>query len=501
MGENMSLLEIKELSKRYGATTALDRVNFSVEFGTIHGILGENGAGKSTLIKILSGLVQPDNGYILIDGILYEPKNIMDARTAGISTAFQELSLLPNLSVAQNLFLPNLLANKSRFVSKTKIELEAKKILNEFKLDISASCEVETLSLADKQRLEIIRALSRKPKILLLDEPTAALPDPEWLFKLIEKKCQGVLILYISHRLKELRKLCKTGTILRNGQAVESFEFQNVSDSFILNAMLGETRDYNVKTEVKSRNIIAGLEVSNLCGDKINDLSFTLGKGEILGVLALEGQGQAELFRMLTGLKKIQSGEIKVDGKKVNLKNPITAIKCGISYLPEERKIDGIIPLHETHKNMTLSSLDKIASIGKLKSSDELKECAPLAKKLALSNAFLNKNIDELSGGNQQKAIIGRVLMTNNKYLLMYDPTRGVDVGTKVTFYEVIKAFSDEGGSVLWYSTEIDELMSVCHRLLVVYNGRIVANEWNGDATEQELLAAGIGNEKMEVEN
>jgi len=217
--------------------------------------------------------------------------------------------------------------------------------------------------------------------------------------------------------------------------------------------------------------------------------------------LALEGQGQEELFRMLAGLKKIKSGEVKVDGKEVNLKNPVAAIKSGISYLPEERKIDGLIPLHETYKNMTLSTLDKIAHLGNLKRSDELDKCAPLARDLALSNAFLNKNIDELSGGNQQKAIIGRVLMTNNKYLIMYDPTRGVDVGTKVTFYEVIKAFSDEGGSVLWYSTEIDELISVCHRLLVIYKGKIVANEWNGDVTEQDLLAAGIGNEKMEVAN
>lgn len=495
----MSFLEIKELSKIYGATTALDNVTISVDAGTIHGILGENGAGKSTLIKILSGLVKPDSGRIMIDGNSYEPDNIMDARGAGISTAFQELSLLPNLSVAENIFLPNLLA-KSGFVVKAKIASEAEKILKEFNLgNMDANAKVESLSLADKQRLEIVRALSRRPRILLLDEPTAALPDPEWLFNLIAQKCQGVLILYISHRLKELRRLCSTGTILRSGKAVETFKFQDVDDSFILNAMLGESRNYNIKPEIKSKSIVAGLEVENLCGEKINNLSFTLGKGEILGVLALEGQGQAELFRMLAGIKKIKNGRVKIDGKEVYLKNPIAAIKSGISYLPEERKIDGIIPLHETLKNMTLSSIDKIAKFGTISQSKEYDRSLPLAKKLALSNDFLNKNIDELSGGNQQKAIIGRVLMTDNKYLVMYDPTRGVDVGTKVTFYEVIKAFSDEGGSALWYSTEIDELISVCHRLLVIYDGKIVANEWNGDLNEQQLLAAGIGNEQMEV--
>lgn len=497
----MSFLNIQELSKAYGATIALNNASFSVEAGAIHGILGENGAGKSTLIKILSGLVKPDKGTILIDGISYTPNTIIDAREAGISTAFQELSLLPNLSVAENMLLPDLLANKGGFVSKRRIEAESERILNEYHLEkLKPNVKVGSLSLADKQRLEIVRALSRKPRILLLDEPTAALPDPEWLFSLIDKKCKNVLILYISHRLKELRRLCSTGTILRGGKvAVETLKFAEVDDSFILDAMLGEARDYNVAPEIKTKKTIPGLEVYDLCGEKINNLSFTLGKGQILGVLALEGQGQDELFRMLGGIKKIKKGTVIIDGKEVRLRNPIETIKSGISYLPEERKVDGIIPQHKTLKNMTLSSIDKISRFGTLNEYREYKTSLPLAKKLALSNSFIKKNIDELSGGNQQKAIIGRVLMTGNKYLVMYDPTRGVDVGTKVTFYEVIKTFAEEGGSVLWYSTEIDELISVCHRLIVIYNGRIAANEWNGELTQQQLLAAGIGNQDMEV--
>ncbi len=491
-----ALLEIADVRKQYGATIALNNVSFNVKRGAVHAIIGENGAGKSTLIKILSGLVQCDEGSILLDGRPFHPNTIVESRHAGVSTAFQELSLLTNLTVAENLALPNMRKKGNLLISKKENNEHARHVLQEFDLGhISPTQEVGTLTLAERQKLEITRALSHKPKMLLLDEPTAALPDPEWLFGILERfQTADLTILYISHRLNEIRRVCQHATILRNGTTIETVSLEGVSNREIFQMMLGDAQEVSVSA--RGEDLLfdqPGIEVKNLQGGKVQNVSFTLKKGEILGIAGLEGQGQSDLFKMLTGVEQVSGGTISVNGQVANITSPLKALRYGISFVPEERKTEGILPGHKTLANITLSSLSKAARYGLLRNKLERQTAEPHAKKVQMNPKFIEMNIESLSGGNQQKAIVARALMTGSKYLLLYDPARGVDVGTKQVFYEVIRSFCDEGGSVLWYSTELSELLNVCDRCLVFYKGSIVSDVPKEQATLETLLSAATG--------
>lgn len=493
----MSFLEVKQVVKQYGATLALDHVSFEVEKGAFHAIIGENGAGKSTFIKILSGLVSLNEGEILLNGKDYRPKNIMDARGSGISTAFQELSLLPNLTVAENLVLPDLNRGNASLISKRKNNDYAAELLDQFGLShISPTREVRALSLAERQKLEITRAISHKPKLLLLDEPTAALPDAEWLFRILERIGNGDLtILYISHRLNEIREYCKTGTILRNGKSIDTVQLDSVTDSDIFQMMIGESKDKATDSKSKRRAASrdAGIEVQRLSGKTVREISFKLHKGEILGVAGLEGQGQHELFQLLAGLTPIKEGSIKIEQREVKMKSPKSALKNGMFFIPEERKTEGIFPGLSTLSNISISSLKKINRLGFIGSNREQVSSKVLADKMTLEDRYLHMPIESLSGGNQQKALMSRALMTESKYLLLYDPSRGVDIPTKNAFYKMAQEFTGEGGAVLWYSTDLPELIDLCDRILVFYKGKIVANVMREAFDSKNLLSAATG--------
>lgn len=491
-----TFLEVKQLRKIYGATIALNDVSFKVPKGTVHAIIGENGAGKSTLIKILSGSISPNEGTIILDGKPFHTNSIAESRLAGVSTAFQELSLLPNLSVSENLSLPNLKKGSLRLISRKLNEDYARKILRDFDLGhISPSQEVGTLSLAERQKLEITRAISHKPKLLLLDEPTAALPDPEWLYKILERnKRDDLTILYISHRLNEIRDLCQSATILRNGSSIDTISLKDTSNSEIFRMMIGESKDLIFTDNDEKQDLTQpGIEVHDLSGSKIRNISLTLNKGEILGIAGLEGQGQAELFKILAGIQQPKNGQIKLDGKTVKLNTPMKALRNGISYVPEERKVEGILPGLKTLSNITISSLKKASLFGMVGGNREYGSSLTVAKKVQLELRYINMDIDSLSGGNQQKAIMARSLMTGSPYLLLYDPCRGVDVGTKHSFYEMMKAFTDDCGSILWYSTDLSELVNVCDRILVFYKGNIVSDILKKDVSIELLLSAATG--------
>ncbi|WP_424767562.1 sugar ABC transporter ATP-binding protein [Paenibacillus sp. sgz302251] len=492
----MSFLEVRQVVKRYGATLALDHVSFEVEKGAFHAIIGENGAGKSTFIKILSGLVSLNEGEIVLNGQQYQPKNIMDARSTGISTAFQELSLLPNLTVAENLVLPDL--NKgSGLISKRRNNDYAAELLDEFGLShIAPTREVRTLSLAERQKLEITRAISHKPKLLLLDEPTAALPDADWLFRILERIGNGDLtILYISHRLNEIREYCKTGTVLRNGKSIDTIRLDSVTDSDIFQMMIGDSKDKasDSKTKTRAANRDPGIEVKQLTGKTVRNISFNLHKGEILGVAGLEGQGQHELFQLLAGLMPMKEGSIKIEQREVKIKSPKSALRNGMFFIPEERKTEGIFQGLSTLSNISISSLNKINRLGFIGSKRELGNSKVLADKMTLEERYLQMPIESLSGGNQQKALMSRALMTESQYLLLYDPSRGVDIPTKNAFYHMAQEFTAEGGSVLWYSTDLPELIDLCDRILVFYKGQIVADVMREAFDSENLLSAATG--------
>ncbi len=489
-------LSIDKLTKRYGATTALDAVSFKVGQGTTHAIIGENGAGKSTLIKALSGLQVPDSGSMTLRGQRYSPRALSESRRAGVATAFQDLSLLSNLTVAENLLLPGLGRGRG-LLRRKENERTAASVLAEFNIaHISPRQEVLSLSLADRQKLEIVRAISQAPQLLLLDEPSAALPDVEWLYNtLAQVHSADLTVLYISHRLNEIRDLCEAATVLRNGRVVDTVRIGDVDDSVIFALMGGASEGHRDGARTRRRTTDApAIVVSDLQGHRVNGISFSVQRGEIVGVAALEGQGQAETFRMLAGVARPASGTVTVDGTVVGLHSPAAALRHGISFVPEERKTEGIFPGLSTLANVTITSLDKGSTAGLMGSRKERLATLASAREVDLSERYLDMDIEALSGGNQQKAVLARSLMKGATYLLLYDPSRGVDVGTKSSIYDLMGRFVGPGDrAILWYSTDLAELTGVCDRILCFYKGSVVAEISGDDSTVDTLLQAITG--------
>ena len=498
--EPVPYLRAEGLRKAYGATIALSHVSFEVHAGEVHALLGENGAGKSTLVKILSGIVLADQGKLEVDGRPFLPGSLLGARAAGVSTAFQELSLLPNLSVAVNLMLPNLLKGPAGINSMRRNEQAAAALLQEFGVTtVDPSSLIADLSLAEKQRVEIVRALSHRPRLLVLDEPTAALADPGWLFDIVERlTAEGVAILYISHRLAEVRRLCRRGTVLRNGRSISTVDLTGTPDSEIFRMMVGTSQDEAKQKTLSSRQGNGPrLRVTGLTGHNVLDMSFEVGDGEILGVAALEGQGQRPLFRMLAGLEPIAAGSVSVDGKAAELRSPAAALRSGIGFLPEERKTEGIFLGLKTASNVSLPILKRVLWGPFINHRREETVVADASQNVDLARRYQAMRISSLSGGNQQKALLARVLLAGPRNLVLYDPTRGVDVGTKQVIYAAIRAFVDQGGSALIYSTELAELVHLAHRCLVVYGGRIVGDVAGSLLTEDRLVSFATGHGEL----
>ncbi|RST48069.1 sugar ABC transporter ATP-binding protein [Variovorax sp. DXTD-1] len=504
------LLELKSISKRYGATVALSDVSFELRPGEVCGLLGENGAGKSTLVKTLSGVVKPDRGEILIRGAEFRPSDVVDARARGVSTAFQELSLVPTLSVAVNLFLPRPGVNKLGLVSTRTLEREAEQILSDHRVtDISPATRVEDLPLGLRQKIEIVRALTYNPAVLLLDEPTAALSDREWLFALIDSVIgKGTSVLYISHKLDEIRRLCRRCLILRNGRKVLDSEIAALSDNEIFSNMAGRSavEIFMRSTSAIRREAPSLLEVSALHAPGVNDVSFALKPGEILGMAGLEGQGQSALFKVLSGLTASDKGAIRIHGKLARIGSPRGARAHGLVLVPEERKSEGLFTDLSTAANISLPVIDRATSFGLIDRKAERLLIDTVTPRVSLAEGYLPMGIGALSGGNQQKAILARALLAGPKCLLLFDPTRGVDVGAKQAIYEMMRNFALEGGAILFYSTELDELVGVCDRCLVLYQGAIAGELAEGEMSQDRILslasgqAGSRGHKAMQVE-
>ena len=485
------VVEVQALCKRYGATVALWDVSFTLKAGEICGLLGENGAGKSTLVKVLSGVVLPDVGEMRIGGAPYHPRDITDARNHRVATAFQELSLVPTLSVAVNLFLPRPATNRFGLVPMRRLERAAERVLRAHGVsDVPPAIPVHELSLGQRQRVEIVRALFQDPRLLLLDEPTAALADREWLFGLLASVVKkGSSILYISHKLDEIRRLCRRCVILRNGRKVLDREVAAMSDDEIFAAMAGRSavEQFTAATSSIRAHAPPALRVNHLVGDGIDDVSFSLGSGEILGVAGLEGHGQSRLFRSLVGLHPLRGGTIEVAGVPRPMRSPQAARGAGVLLVPEERKTEGIFKDLTTVANISLPAIDRASSAHLLNPWRERSLVKPVIPAVDLPEHYLPLNIGSLSGGNQQKTVLARALMVGARCLLLFDPTRGVDVGAKQSVYRMMRLFVREGGAILFYSTELDELVHLCDRCLVLYANRI-AGEVPAAAMSQELI-------------
>ncbi|CAN7631628.1 sugar ABC transporter ATP-binding protein [Caballeronia sp. LjRoot31] len=493
-------VEMRSVSKSYGATVALEDVSLRICPGEIQALLGENGAGKSTLVKVLSGVVKPDTGSMSLDGQPFAPARLLDARNAGVSTAFQELSLAPNLSVAQNFFLPRSLKGRGGLSSIERMASATTQILADHNVhDIDVTASVESLSLASRQRLEIVRAMHRQPRLLILDEPTGALADVDWLFGLVRRATsQGTAVLYISHRLAEIRELATTATVLRSGRSISTVALADVSDAEIFEMMVGRLANDHLRPRQRADEAVRvdALVLNDLAGKGFDSVSLKLGAGEVVGVAALEGQGQRELFRTLAGQMVPSSGQIVLQGRSVRFSNPAQALATqgGIAFVAEDRKSEGIFPNLSTAANITQPVLRRLSRWGAISARREAASIRTVAPQVELEPRYLRFRIGNLSGGNQQKALIARALLTGARTLLLFDPTRGVDVGTKEIIYQAIEDFASNGGSVLVYSTELAELMRLAHRCVVMYGGAVAADVQREDMDERRLVALMTGN-------
>ncbi|MCG7404889.1 MULTISPECIES: sugar ABC transporter ATP-binding protein [Caballeronia] len=494
MNDASLAIDLSKVTKRFGATVALDGASFSVKRGAVHALLGENGAGKSTTVKLLSGLMQPDAGSIRVMGSDVTMKSPKDAHRAGVQTAFQEMTLVRDLTVAQNLLMSYEPTGFLGRIRKRDAQRQAAEWLDRLELsDVRPGAYIRDLSLPVRQKIEIAKAIVRKPKVLLLDEPTSALSgrDVAWLSRRIDElKASGVTFVFISHRMQEVREFCDSLTVYRNGRDVGAFDAADISDDEVIRLVIGRSMEakYPPKTTTVRSDATPAIETRNVRVDGVvADFDLAVKPGEVHGIAALQGMGQRELFEALFGATYIDDGEIRIDGKPVTLTSTADSLKAGVStsFLPEDRKTEGLFLRLPGGENVSLPVIGRYARFGLI---DRKREQAAIRRSLAqmeVNPRALYKPCLSFSGGNQQKIAMAKWLLTQSRVWLMFDPTRGIDVGTKHQIFVLMRAFAAAGGSVLFYSTDVPELVNVCDRVSVMYRGRN-AGELSGDALTEE---------------
>ena len=503
MTEPDSALRVETITKAYGATVALNGASFGVRAGEVHALLGENGAGKSTMVKLLSGLVQPDAGTITLGDESVRLRQPADAHRHGIQTAFQEMTLVRDLTVAANMLLPKAPVLLGQLRRRQGERMVAEHLAGLGLDSIDPRAEIRDLELPVRQKIEIARAVFRRPRILLLDEPTSTLSgrDIDWLGGLIERvRADGVTVVFISHRLPEVRRFCDRLTVLRNGKDIGTAEVDAIGDDEVIRMIIGRSLAATFPPRPVQRPPSTGeapvLEARGLATDgKLAGAGFALRRGEILGVAGLQGMGQQELFLACFGMTALRQGEIRVDGRPVTLASPRDAVRAniGISLVPEDRKTEGLFLRLDGKSNISLPVIDRFARWGLIDGAAETAAVAGILGAVEVQPRALYTRAGAFSGGNQQKIAIGKWLLAGSRILLMFDPTRGVDIGTKHQLYLLMRRFADAGGSILFHSTEIAELVNLCDRVQVLYAGR-VALELEGDAIEEEaIMRAALG--------
>lgn len=495
-----AILEMKGINKSFGNVSVLKDVDFSLQEGEVHALVGGNGAGKSTLMKIMTGVYTLDSGEVYVNGEKKIIQNAKDAKENGIAMIFQELSLVPTMSIAENIFLGEELT-KGGFRDTSAMNKKAKEILNDLGIFINPELKVNQLSVGMSQMIEIAKAISKNARILVLDEPTASLSDSETvqLFRIIKQlKENGVSMVYISHRMNEILSISDSVTILRDGKKIITDKIENMDlDKIISHLVGGEASQKKfewVEREYESDGDSI-LKVDHLkINDKIQDISFDLKKGEILGIAGLMGSGRTEILETLFGIRKKLGGTVELLGEKVKINNSEDAIKSGFALIPEDRRRQGLVLGHSLKSNAILPYLRKLL-IGKTCLISE-KASAQLAnndiKRLNIKTDSIHKRINLLSGGNQQKVVIAKWLNMNPKIMMLDEPTAGVDIGAKIEIIQIIRKFADEGNGVILVSSEITELLSVCDRIITIYDGRITGSILRKNINSEEELQNAI---------
>ena len=484
-------LEMLKIKKRFGGVEALKSVDLRVKPGEIHALVGENGAGKSTLMKVLSGVYTPDEGEIYIDGKKIKITDTKSAFSNGISVIYQEFALARDISVAENIFLDDLAAGR-KTIRWRQMNSRAHDLLGKLNFgQINEKSIVSDLSVAYQQVVEICKALSKDASILVLDEPTALLAssESEQLFKLLQHlKSHGTTIIYISHRLDEIFRICDRITVLKDGCYIDTVEKSMIDDKKLVNMMIGR----DLKDYFPHRNAVIGetlLEVSNLkSGKKINDVSFRVRRGEVLGFAGLVGSGRTETARAIYGVDKYKSGKILLNGKQVTIKSTKNALEMGIGFLSEDRKNQGVLLELPIKYNITLSVIKKFCKLfGSINNKKENEFVDSMVKRLNIKTDSIISLVANLSGGNQQKVSIAKLLATESEVLIFDEPTRGIDVGAKIEIYNIINHLAEEGYAIIMISSEMEEVIGMCDRCIVMRNGSV-----SGELNKEELAEENI---------
>ncbi len=493
------LFRMSGISKRYGGVRALEEARLECASGRIHAVLGENGAGKSTLIKVMAGVIRPDEGIIELDGRRVTFRDPAAATEAGIACIFQELSLIPDLSVADNIAITSPPTRFGLIDRRSQRRLAEEALARAGAGGIHPLSRVKDLPLSRRQMVEIAKALARSPKILVLDEATSALTaaDVERVFRVLKQlRSEGLAIVYISHRMQEITELADICTVFRNGRYVATFDAGTKSNEAIVEMMIGrEYKSVFPPKPIQPADCPPTLKVKSLTwAGRLKGIDLSVRPGEVVGLGGLDGQGQHELLLALFGVLVGVSGEIEVGGKHVAVKSPWTAKSqdIGMAFIPEDRKTEGLMLPMSVRDNLSFAAIEQFSHFGFIDTSREKAAIDQTIKVLQIRCDGTDGPVGALSGGNQQKVVIGKWLMTKPRIILLNDPTRGVDVGTKQEFYQRVRWLADEGAAILFYSTDYDELIGCCDRVLVLYDGAVIRVLEGAAITEHDLVASAL---------
>ena len=490
------ILQLEHISKSFAGVHALEDVSFELLPGEIHALIGENGAGKSTLVKVMTGVYQPDHGQIFFQGQPTAFPSTMAAHQHGIAAIYQDLNLFPDLNIAENIFMGHMPVNpKTKAVDWNGMYQRAAEILQALHVDLNPKSRILGLSIAQQQMVEIAKALSTKAKVLLMDEPTSTLTlrETEELFRIVRQLREGgTAIIFISHRLEELFELADRVTVLRDGRYVGTEQISAMTEADLIRMMVGRTLDRLFPKENVRIGEIA-LKVERLSKEGIfRDISFELHRGEILGLAGLVGARRTEVARAIFGVEPADSGTIQVEQQTVAIPDPKAAMALGIAYLPEDRQQHGLVlPMNLTH-NITLPQLDRFANKGWLDQAAEQRTALDFVQRLEVKAAGLWQKAQELSGGNQQKIVLGKWLATAPKILILDEPTHGIDVGTKATIHQLMSRLAGEGLAILMISSEMPEILGMSDRVIVMCEGRQTGEFSRTEATQEKIMTAAV---------
>ncbi|HEY3835777.1 MAG TPA: sugar ABC transporter ATP-binding protein [Bryobacteraceae bacterium] len=487
------LLQALDINKHYGGIAALKSARFSVEAGEVHALMGENGAGKSTLAKIIAGSVRADSGRILIDGQPVTIATPLDAQRHGIGIIYQELDLFPNLSVGENIVIRNLHFRERGLNNARKIDAFARPFLEQVGLDCDSRKPAASLSIGRMQLLAIARALSMNARVILMDEPTSALFDDsaERLFERIAAlKQEGVAIVYVSHKMDEIFRICDRVTVLRDGETIDTREIASTKPAELIRLMVGREINLESRHEGHDRSGEVLLSADQISTARLAGVSFKLHRGEVLGVAGLVGAGRSELGEALFGLDPIRSGSVTLNGREFHPRSPRDAMDAGLALLPEDRKLQGLMLQMSILENGTMSILARLSTAGIIRPRDESAAVNDPFRRLALKAPRLAAAVNSLSGGNQQKVLLAKCLLSDPSVIFLDDPARGIDVGAKQDIYRIIRELATADKGVILVSSELPELIHCCDRIMVLREGRVTAFFDAAEATQESIMTA-----------